>query len=88
MVLQTAFPVVTGNSESRVRVLFDTGSHKSFITVKAVSILGLRPVRKECLRIKGENVILVEALVVNDISDIPNVHVETVKKKFSHLANF
>ena len=108
--LQTALAVVNGNSESRVRVLFDTGRHKSFITAKAVGKLGLRPVRKECLGIRafgskeanvamrdvveislsssqGKNGILIEAFVVNDISDIPNVHVETVKKKFSHLAN-
>ena len=108
--LQTALAVVNGNSESKVRVLFDTGSHKSFITAKAVGKLGLRPVRRECLGIRafgskeanvamrdvveislsssqGKNGILIEAFVVNDISDIPNVHVETVKKKFSHLAN-
>ena len=108
--LQTALAVVNGKSENRVRVLFDTGSHKSFITAKAVGKLGLRPVRKQCLGIRafgsketnvamrdvveislsssqGKNGIVIEAFVVNDISDIPNVHVEIVKKKFSHLAN-
>ena len=36
-----------------MRVLFDTASHRSFITVKAVSKLRLRPVRKEQLGIKA-----------------------------------
>ena len=36
-----------------MRVLFDSGSHRSFITAKAVSKLDLRPVRRERLGIKA-----------------------------------
>ena len=53
MALQTALAVVNGNSESRLRELFDTGSHKSFITAKAVGKLELRPVRRQCLGIRA-----------------------------------
>ena len=49
--LQTALAKVNAKKESRVRVLFDTGSYKSFISAKAVSKLDLRPVRSERLRI-------------------------------------
>ena len=36
-----------------VRVLFDTGSHRSFVSARAVKSLELRPVRKEKLTIKA-----------------------------------
>ena len=39
--------------ESRVRVLFDTGSHTSFISAEAVDRIGLRPVRRETLSIQA-----------------------------------
>ena len=51
--LQTALANVDGKEGCNVRVLFDTGSHKTFITAKAVSRLGLRVVRKEKLGIKA-----------------------------------
>eukprot|EP00794_Sanderia_malayensis_P017243 gene17243-biopygen14837 len=51
--LQTALAVVNGNREKIVRVLFDTGSHKTFITSEAVGKLGLEPVRSERLGIKA-----------------------------------
>ena len=51
--LQTALAVVNDKRESKVRVLFDTGSHKTFITEKAVCENELRPVRKEILGIKA-----------------------------------
>eukprot|EP00795_Rhopilema_esculentum_P014904 gene14904-biopygen4596 len=100
--LQTALALVNG--KDRVRVLFDTGSHKSFNTAKAVGRLRLRPVRSEQLGIKafgskeahvalrdvvqislslcngGESVII-EAFVVKDIADIPNVHIEGLVRK-------
>ena len=50
--LQTALAKVNAKKESKVRVLFDTGSHRSFISAKVVSKLGLRPVRSEQLGIK------------------------------------
>ena len=52
MALQTALAKVNAKKESKVRVLFDTGSHRSFISAKVVSKLGLRPVRSEHLGIK------------------------------------
>ena len=108
--LQTALAVVNGKKESRVRVLFDTGSHKSFITSEAVGKLGLKPVRREELGIKvfgskeavnemrdvvkfslsalnDVSGVTIEAFVVKDISSIPNVHVERVKRDFLHLNN-
>ena len=50
--LQTALAKVNAKKESKVRVLFDTGSHRFFISAKVVSKLGLRPVRSEQLGIK------------------------------------
>ena len=35
--LQTAQALIKGNIQGRVRVLFDSGSHKSFVTAKAAS---------------------------------------------------
>ena len=52
MALQTALAKVNAKKESKVRVLFDTGSHRSFISAKVVSKLGLRPVRSEQLGTK------------------------------------
>ena len=51
--LQTALAKVNERKECTVRVLFDTGSHKSFITARAVETLGLRPVSSEKLAIKA-----------------------------------
>lgn len=50
--LQTALALVDGKRESKVRVLFDSGSHRSFITANAVGKLKLKPVRTEQLGIK------------------------------------
>ena len=47
VVLQTAQAQALGKSKRRVRILFDTGSHKSFITARAAASLGLQPLRKE-----------------------------------------
>eukprot|EP00794_Sanderia_malayensis_P003850 gene3850-biopygen3279 len=49
--LQTALTMVGGKRECLVRVLFDRGSQKSFITAKAASRLGLRSERSEELTI-------------------------------------
>ena len=49
--LQTALANVEGMKKETVRVLFDTGSHKSFITAEVVAKVGLRPVRREDLGI-------------------------------------
>ena len=51
--LQTAVANVNGMKDGKVRVLFDSGSHRSFITAAALEKLGLRPVRKENLSIKA-----------------------------------
>lgn len=49
--LQTAQALMKGRVQGRVRVLFDSGSHKSFITAKAVGDYGLEVVRKEWVSI-------------------------------------
>ena len=49
--LQTAQAVVKGSRGGRVRVLFDSASHKSFITSRTVSSLGLDPLKREWLAV-------------------------------------
>ena len=44
--LQTAQASIKGRVQGRVRVLFDSGSHKSFITAKAAGDYGLEVVGK------------------------------------------
>ena len=51
--LQTALVVVNGKREQKVMVLFDTGSHKTFITSAAVHSLGMEPVRQGYTGIKA-----------------------------------
>ena len=51
--LQTALAVVNDKKERRVRVLFDSGSQKSFITARAVRELELETVRREKLCIRS-----------------------------------
>ena len=50
--LQTALACVNSEREKKVRVLFDSGSQKTFISAKAVNRLGLEPERSEELGIK------------------------------------
>eukprot|EP00794_Sanderia_malayensis_P004267 gene4267-biopygen3471 len=53
-VLQTALALAKGNKDSsslKVRVLFDSGSHKTFITRNAATKLSLQPLREERLAI-------------------------------------
>ena len=45
--LQTAQAVVKGDKQRRVRVLFDSGSHKSYVTARTVNAAGLKVVRTE-----------------------------------------
>ena len=49
--LQTAQALIKGSRKGRVRVLFDSGSHRSLITVKAASSYDLGIARKEWLSI-------------------------------------
>ena len=49
--LQTAQALIKGSRQGRVRVLFDSGSHRSFVTTKAASNCELQIVRKEWLSI-------------------------------------
>ena len=48
--LQTAQALVKGNN-SRIRVLFDSGSHKAFVTAKVARAYNLSVIRKEWLSI-------------------------------------
>ena len=45
--LQTAQAVIEGKKRANVRVLFDSGSHGSFVPERAVSQIGINSVRKE-----------------------------------------
>eukprot|EP00112_Aurelia_sp_Birch-Aquarium-sp1_P008674 Seg1961.7 transcript_id=Seg1961.7/GoldUCD/mRNA.D3Y31 product="hypothetical protein" protein_id=Seg1961.7/GoldUCD/D3Y31 len=45
--LQTAQALVNGKVNARVRVLFDSGSHRSFVTSRVAREIGLNPIRKE-----------------------------------------
>ena len=49
--LQTAQALIKGSRQGRVRVLFDSGSHRSFVTTKVASNCELQIVRKEWLSI-------------------------------------
>ena len=50
--LQTALARVRDRKESKVRVLFDSGSQKTFISAKVAEKLALKPLREESLGIK------------------------------------
>ncbi|XP_065070921.1 uncharacterized protein LOC135695676 [Rhopilema esculentum] len=50
--LQTAQAIVVGKPQVRARVLFDTGSDKTFVTRGLVDHLALKPIRREPLGIK------------------------------------
>ena len=49
--LQTAQALVKGKGNRRVRALFDSASHKSFITSSVVKALGLQTIRSEWLAV-------------------------------------
>ena len=49
--LQTARRILSGEREARVRVLFDTGSHRSFATSKAAKLVKPKGIRWELLGI-------------------------------------
>ena len=49
--LQTAQAFVQGKRNIRVRVLFDSGSHKSFVTSNVVSNANISPFKQESLSI-------------------------------------
>ena len=49
--LQTAQAQSAGKGRARIRVLFDSASHKSFVTSRAVESFGLRSVRREWLTV-------------------------------------
>ena len=107
--LQTAQALINGDRDIRVRVLFDSGSQKSFITTQAAKMAGLHPIRRERLGIKvfgsdegkyeerdlvvfdlmnveGGERVRMSAFIVENISDIPNIHVESIKKGYKHLS--
>ena len=51
VVLQTARGVLRGKREAKVRVLFDGGSHRSFVTSHAASLVAPKGLRREILEI-------------------------------------
>ena len=109
-VLQTALAAAKGNmcKDVKVRVLFDSGTHKTFITRSVADRLLLQPVRKESLGIKTvgcekmdekmrevvrvelestgrEKIGMINAYVVDKISDVANEHLELIKHDYEHL---
>ena len=50
--LQTALAAVEGKRKGKLRVLFDKGSQRTFVSMKAVKRLDLKPIRQENLSIK------------------------------------
>ena len=106
--MQTAQALVLGQSECRVRVLFDSGSNKSFVTTSVKECINPKVQRKEWLQLTtfgnsseqsglrdvvelelcsltGGSVTKIEAYVVPVISNIKNVHVDSVKCNYSYL---
>ena len=91
--LQTARAVIRGKGYPyRVRVLFDAGSHRSFITSRAAQRRDWRGIstfrqrsKDMCLRDVVDMVIQMEAYVVPEISNIQNGHLELVKGEYPHL---
>ena len=51
--LQTAIAKVNEANCRKVRVLFDSGSQRTFVTIRAAKCLGLEPVRREEMKIKA-----------------------------------
>ena len=108
-VLQTALAIVREEDRKvKARVLFDSGSHKTFVTLKVKDELRLEPCRRERIGIKtfgstnvdekvrdvvrmqlesveGKKAGIIEAYVVENISEIHNEHIEVIKKDFKHL---
>ena len=107
VVLQTAQAQALGKSKRRVRILFDTGSHKSFITARAAASLGLQPLRKEWVAlntfgrkavgsnlsevmhvdlapVRGGKISSLEAIVVPEISQVQNEHLEIARNDYPH----
>ena len=74
--LQTALGKVKERKECVVRVLFDAGSHQSFITAKAAGKIGLQAVKQERLSVKtfGKNEVetKVRDIVDFDLSSVNN----------------
>ena len=95
MALQTALAVINGRKDCRVRVLFDTGNHRSFITAKAVGKLHIRPVRNESLGIKcfgnEETKTAVRDVVelsLNNINGVKSIQIEAfVVDNISTISN-
>ncbi len=94
--LQLARGVVNGDAEKSVRVLFDSGSQKSFVTVRVVEKCGLRVVRSEKLGIRtfgSEEADVKEREVVQfDLMNVDGgerVKIEAyVVNKISDVSNF
>ena len=108
-VLQTALALVReADRKVKARVLFDSGSHKTFVTRQVKERLGLQPISQEKLGIKtfgslnvderlrevvrlrlesteGKKAGVIEAYVVENISEVQNEHVEVIKQDFKHL---
>ncbi|CAB4015032.1 Hypothetical predicted protein, partial [Paramuricea clavata] len=85
--LQTAQALVMGGKENvRVRVMFDSGSQRSFVTSKEKVEGKFREVFELSVApVQGGESVNIEVYGVDSISQIKNEHVETRKKDYPHL---
>ena len=74
----TALANVEGMKKETLRVIFDTGSQKSFITAEVVAKLGLRPKRREVLEILPFGSTDAE-VKTRDVVEVGLVHVDGKK---------
>ena len=72
--LQTAQALVLGKNNVRVRVLFDTASNKSFISVHDIKSLGLSVLRREWLAVNTFG----QMVVGSNLRDVVRVDVTPV----------
>ena len=76
MVLQTAQGILKGaQNEARIRVMFDTGSHKSFVTSNVVRKAELPVKRKEWLEISTFG----KAMTDNKLRDVFDLEIMPLK---------
>ena len=80
--------MINGKKERSARILFDTGSHTSLITARAVGNLCLRPVTRQELGIKvfgGKETVTeirdVAKISSSALNDEKNVNIEAVDIK-------
>ena len=83
-VLQTALAVVKVQvKDVKARVLFDTGSHRTFVTQGMVELLGIEPIKQERLGTKTFG----SQKVDDRMRDVVEVELESVKASMESMAD-